>query len=528
MTEKNELKNTLKPISWFFHSILNLPLLGLSVIVIISLLLRFNYFVPEIPLTLDALDYFFYAMDTSLIGHLPTNYSTDNNGWPAFLSIFFSFFKFDDGISYVQLQRILSIVISVGITIPVYLLCRKFAGKPESLVASAIFAFEPRIIQNSLLGLTEPLYILLCSTSLLFFLSNNKKLVYFSFALVALATLVRSEGLFLFIGLSIIFFVRFRRDRFVLPKYIPAIVIFVLLILPMALYRIEILGNDAIVGRVTQGVERIQTGETQGILTGLENYFKFLGWDLIPLFIFFVPIGFFLIFRNLNYQKLTIIVLTVLMSLPAVYAYSVPALDTRFLFILYPMFSVFSALTIKKFVQRFSNKNLILISILVVLFISSALFLEYKVLDIEHEREAFFVAKYLVESPNVINNYYPESRYLESTEIFKNWDEVKPYFFAEREKGISIRSSIPHKFTAIPTQGFDNMEDFIQKNKEKGLTVLVTDNEKNRPEFILDVFNNEEKFPYLIKELDTSNLGYSYHVKIFRIDYEKFLEQYSK
>ena len=296
----------------------------------------------------------------------------------------------------------------------------------------------------------------------------------------------------------------------------------------MALYRIEILGNDAIVGRVTEGMERTQTGVTQGILTGLENYFKFLGWDLIPLFIFFVPIGFFIIFRNLNYQKLTIIISTVLMSLPAVYAYSVPALDTRFLFVLYPMFSIFSALTIKKFVQRFSNKNLILISILGVLFLSSALFLEYKVFDIEHEREAFFVAKYLVESPNVINNYYPESRYLESAEIFENWDKVKPYFFVEREKGISVRSRIPHKFTAIPTEGFDNIEDFIQKNKEKGLTVLVTDNQKNRPEFILEVFNNEEKFPYLIKELDTSNSGYSYHVKIFRIDYEKFLEQYSK
>ncbi|MGI0057980.1 MAG: hypothetical protein ACREAK_11495, partial [Nitrosarchaeum sp.] len=156
------------------------------------------------------------------------------------------------------------------------------------------------------------------------------------------------------------------------------------------------------------------------------------------------------------------------------------------------------------------------------------LFLEYKVMDIEHERDAFFVAKYLVESPNVLNNYYPESRYLESAEIFENWDKVKPYFFEEREKGISVRASIPHKFTAIPTDGYVSIEDFIQKNKERGLTVLVTDNKKNRAEFILEVFNNEEKFPYLIKELDTSNLGYSYHVKIFRIDYKKFLEQVSK
>lgn len=524
MIEKNELKNIQNHFNQFFHSFLNYPLFGLSCILIISLLYRMHYFVPEIPLTLDALEYFFYAMDTSILGHLPTNYSSDNNGWPAFLSIFFSFFKFDDGISFMQLQRILSMVISISITIPIYLLCRKFVGKPESLVASAIFAFEPRIIQNSLFGLTEPLYILLCSTSLLFFLSSNKKLVYSSFAIVSLATLVRSEGLFLFIVLSIMFFVRFRHDRFVLPKYLPALIIFVLFLLPMSLYRIETLGNDGIVYRVTEGIDRTHTGITQGVLTGFENYFKFLGWDLIPLFIIFVPIGFFLIFKNFNYQKLTVIGSTIMMSLPAVYAYSVPALDTRFLFILYPMFCIFSALTIKKFIDKFSNKNLILISILCVLFLSSYLFLEYKVLDTKHEREAFIVAKYLVESPNVLNNYYPESRYLESAEIFKNWDQVKQYFFADREKGISIRSSIPHKFSAISTNGFDTVENFIQKNKEKGLTILVTDNEKNRPAFILDVFNNEEKYPYLIKELDTSGIEYSYHVKIFRINYEKFLE----
>ncbi len=36
-----------------------------------------------------------------------------------------------------------------------------------------------------------------------------------------------------------------------------------------------------------------KTGVTQGILESLENYFMFLGWDLIPLFIFFVPVWYF-------------------------------------------------------------------------------------------------------------------------------------------------------------------------------------------------------------------------------------------
>jgi hypothetical protein len=319
------------------------------------------------------------------------------------------------------------------------------------------------------------------------------------------------------------FFIKFRHDKFVLPKYVPALLIFALLLLPMTLYRIDVLGNDGIIGRVTDGIERTQNGVTQGVFVGLENYFKFLGWDLIPLFILFAPIGFFLILKNLNYQKITILFLTLIMSFPAIYAYSVPALDTRFLFILYPMFCIFSALAITKFVKKFStkNKNLILIFILGMVLSSSIVFIEYKIIDTEHDKVKLIVAKYLVESPKVIAGHYPHG-YLESVEIFQNWDDTKAYFFMDKEDGISVRSNIQHKFSIISTQSYDNIEDFIQKNKQNGLTVLVIDENKIYPEFLFDVFKNEEKYPYLIKKLDTSTLGYSYHVKIFEIDYEKF------
>ena len=51
----------------------------------------------------------------------------------------------------------------------------------------------------------------------------------------------------------------------------------------------------------------------------------------------------------------------------------------------------------------------------------------------------------------------------------------------------------------------------------------MADENKISPKLLVDIFENEEKYPYLIKKLDTSDLGYSYHVKIFEIDYEKFL-----
>ena len=67
-----------------------------------AFLLRFIYFEPKIPLTFDSLGYFFYALDTSVLGYLPPNYTPVNNGWPIFLSVFFSLSPSEDVFSYMQ------------------------------------------------------------------------------------------------------------------------------------------------------------------------------------------------------------------------------------------------------------------------------------------------------------------------------------------------------------------------------------------------------------------------------------------
>src|SRR3989338_11512740 len=86
---------------------------SLSVIGLLGLSLRLCLFDFDIPVNNDALGFFFYAADTSFLGHLPSNYSPANNGWPAFLSILFSLFKFEDTLSYMNLQRLTSIIISI-------------------------------------------------------------------------------------------------------------------------------------------------------------------------------------------------------------------------------------------------------------------------------------------------------------------------------------------------------------------------------------------------------------------------------
>ena len=68
----------------------------------------------------------------------------------------------------------------------------------------------------------------------------------------------------------------------------------------------------------------------------------------------------------------------------------------------------------------------------------------------------------------------------------------------------------------------ESLEKYIKSSESKGLTHLVIDDSKSRAIFLNDVFNDEEKYPYLIKIFDSQENGYKYHVKIFKIDYGKF------
>ncbi|RZD40694.1 MAG: hypothetical protein CXT78_12440 [Thaumarchaeota archaeon] len=541
MTEKNNLSNepifeknkNLKNIfleNWYLHII---------IIGVISISLKLYYVNFEIPFALDSLIYFIYAFDSSILGHLPESYSPANNGWPGFVSIFFSMFEFDNPISYMQLQKSISIIISTLTIIPVFLLCKKFFNRNLSLVGASIFAFEPRIIQNSIEGITEPLFIFLIAITLVMFLSENKKIIYGSFGIISLGTMVRGEGIMLFFVISIMFFIKYRQSWSTIPKYIPAALIFILILLPMSTYRNEVHDDDRVFGRIIDVInvhiltpaendnnwndlseteqQRIKDGSYDGstlIAVGIENYFKFFIWILIPIFILAVPIGIILIFKNLNYKKLTIIFSIIGLSIPIFYAYSLSILDTRYLYVLYPMLAVISIFAVERFLQKNNYKNIILIILVSGILITSISFLEYKKIDAEHEKEAFEIAKYVVAHTTAVNFYSPESQYIKVAEVFRDWPSIP------------IHTSDGHfdiKMPRVNANEYDNLNEFISNSENIVLSHLVIDIDSNMPNFLIDVFENEKKYPYLIKEYDSkedSNLNY--HVKIFKINYENF------
>ena len=493
---------------------------ALSVIVIIGFVLRLVFFPFQIPLILDNLSYFWYAIDMSITGQFPQNYDIVNNTWPTILSSFFSIFSFEHYIDYMNLQRGISSIISVLTIIPIYFLSKHFFNKKISVMGSAMFAFEPRLIENSLLGITEPLFLLLGITTMALFLRSNLRVVYLSFVTAGLFVLVRYEGLLIIIPMTIIFFIKFKKENKVIIKYVLALSIFLIVLLPMSSVRMSTMGYDGLFSHVKDGVV---VATTQNFLNenpakqkffpdvGIINFIKLFGWVLIPSFIFFIPLGILSLIKKKEVKAKYLILFTIFAAIPAFYAYSRGISDTRYLFMVYPMFVIVSLYSIDWIIQKNNKKNWVFITSAVFLISTSWIFLDIKI-DNDHEVEAFQIA--LKNTPHIsaVNVYYPESTYYKVTIL----DELSEFPILNKD--------IHRNIKLLSTNNFNSIEEFLTKNEENGLEYIVVDDSIDRPQFLREIFLNEEKYPYLEKIYDSNTDGYDYSVKIFEINFEKFYE----
>ncbi|RJQ28865.1 hypothetical protein C4565_02960 [Candidatus Parcubacteria bacterium] len=492
--------------------IFNKTVLGFTILILVATAVRLYYFPYNIPLIADALSYFSYATDIIYHGGSLPTWSPVNNGWPLFLSAIFSATSLENSLAYMEFQRGVSVFFSILTAIPLYFLCRKFFAPPFALIGVSIFLFDPRLILNSFLGITEPLFIFLACAGLLLFLQNNKKMIYLSFGIVSLATIIRSEGLFLFFALSIMFFIRFRRETRVWLRYLPAVAIFVIILMPIMAYRIEVSNSDGIFLRAGYAISHTSSlaNTDDGFFKLLNSpllFIKYFGWVLLPVFVFFVPYGVFEIIRKRDVNVLTMICYFITMSIPILYAYSVPALDTRYLYTLYPILCIVSLFAVNKYHQKLKSRNIFLVLVTIGIISASLTFYELKKFDVEQEREEYEIAKQIVSLANGVNSHPKESSYIRAVQTPDAW----PFPF----------SDTPSKTTTNSTINYDSLPEFIKDSKDT-LTHLVVSEDERLPDFLRDVVLYPSKYPYLIEEYDSSKYGYDYHVLLYKIDYEKF------
>ena len=494
-------------------------ILFLALIFISALIIRFYYTPFGIPLNLDGfLGYFLYALDISILGHLP-NYTLSQSGWGEFLSIFFIFFNSDNLIDYHDLQRTISVILSGITVIPIYFICKKFFNNYYSLIGATIFAFEPRIIMNSTLGISEPLYILAISLGLLLFLNSNKKIIYSSFGFFAWATIIRPEGQFVFLAFSIAYFIRFRKNRKDLALFFVCLAIFLLVLSPIVMHRIECCENEGIISRFTSEINNnvnsptVLAGEKE-IPTYAPNFFsgiKLIGWSLIPIFVIFVPLGLIQIFKNLKFPNYLLIIIPSILALPIIYSVSI-APDTRYIYPIYPIFCVISLFGIRFLANNFKKEKLIVSIIIISIIFSSMLYIDFKKIDYSNDYEIYEIGKLVLYDVEGVNQSHEIGKFFKMIQV-----ENKLSMTESNEKIIDTL-----EINLLQPKNFDSIEKFIEFGKTNRLSHLIIDKDESMPDFLINVFNNEEQYEYLIKEFDSYEYGYDYHVKKFKINYELF------
>lgn len=512
------------------HQIIGKPIILLGIIGVIGFFIRIYYFPYGIVLSADALGYFSYAYDMSRLGSFPSDHPIVNNGWPSFLSIFFSFYSSTNFIDYMNLQRYLTVTISVLTIIPIYLLCLRFFPQRYSLIGPLLFVFHPLIIQNSFFGIAEPAFILLGTTALFLFTSNSSRSIMASFGVTALFSLVRYEGILLFFVLSIIFFIRRGKGKNTIFQYILCVSVFLLIILPMTYIRLDTLGYDGIISHTIAGPQAIQKHLILGVphpehpewdddnallyfvIKGLSNLIWYLGIVSIPSFIFLIPASIFIIsknndFRQIGSTKKLLILFTIAFMIPAFYIYARGIQEPRYLLILIPMFSILSVYFFKN-IKIDLRKPIPFFSILIIVVLISSVFLEYEKVDYEHQREALAIAEDVVSIVDGSND---------------NGMDGSVKFFEILKRGYTSVTAVESlKISRISTNNFDTLHEFLKESKDMGLTHIVIDGKDNRPAFLNDIFYNDSKYPYLNKVYDSHDYGYRYHVKVYQINYELF------
>ena len=492
------------------------------------------YFEPQVPLTGDASNYFVYAADTALKGRVTEIYFLANSGWSLILSGLFSIIGLDDPISLMQSQRLLSIVISVVTIIPLYFLCRRFFNNYYSIIGVSLFIFEPHVVVNSTLGITEPIFLFFGITTITLFLSKNKINTYISFVVLGLFSIIRYEGLILFVTLTILYFIKFRHNRKNFLGYPLILIMFLLTILPVAYVNFEMHERDGFVSEIIssggysynvilQGDadegdpiygEKSDSSMKNFITIVTKNSILMTGLFTFPVLFGFLFIGVFFIFKNkiflrINFQMLTIILVSVTMLIPTLYAYGRGIEDVRFLFTLFPIIILSSLYGISQI--RVKKNQFVLVIIISIVFIISITYMDLKKIDNDYEKEVFYITKFINERTNLINDNSADLRYRTSSGIIVDWPEL-PDTVGD--------SHLDRKLDLISAAGYKSMNEFLNVGREKGLEYIIVDGRNDQPKFLRDIYDNEKKYSNLDKIFDSNDLDFKYHVKIFKINYE--------
>ena len=529
-------------------------ILYLGLILTLGLSLRFYYLPYDVPIATDGFYSFVYAAKTVFEGNLPVGYGTTNTGWANFLALFFSLSDTSDPFYLMQIQRSLSVILSSLTIIPAFFIFRKFVNIRWALFGCLLLIIEPRLLMSSLEGINYQLFFLLFVLVIALFLTKTKLTLFLSFGCIACATLVRYEGLLLLIPLSTMYFLKFK-DKKSVVKFLGMIFIVIIILAPISVLRIQ--ATENLCYETSFGVRCGSDGFTHDILVGqrflshtlnaalgqevsetaiylfnennekTDNYavlfvnkiivsfsalLKFIGLALIPYFAFFVLYNIILRIKNkksikLDWDKKMIVFTASIMFLPALYAYMRGIEEIRYVLIIIPLVCILSISWTNSISEKISKNLGVIIILMVLVLISSIIFIEFEKRDSIHDRESFLVSQKIVELTNMTNSFH-QSGYVKTAVLSSSW----PVLPEASQNGKPI-----HVFQKVSTNDYDDLAEFIIDSRKYDLRYLVVDEDN---ELFAALRINPTVYPYLIKIFDSDEVGYKNHFMIYEIDYK--------
>lgn len=488
------------------------------------------YFTPfHIPLSLDAIDYFAYAVAMNREGIFPTGYLFSNFGLSTFLSITFLDSNNFEMIELMNIQRIFTILISSFTAIPIYLLSKNFFQREIAILSASLFIFDPRIIENSVLGITDSLFIFFTVMTILFIFYKEKKFVYLSFVFAVLASFVRYEGLLLIFPVIISQIILHNKIKQFKFKFSLGVFLCLVILIPLNFIGYEETGKTAIFSQVLGGGNYVSQKIIQGEPDSDDEYFgpgvenkiqiflsnaiqglgTYLVWILIPVFVIFSLLGIIFIPKKITKNKIVFGSFFVFVIIASVYAYGRGIQDTRYLLVILPLFSILTGYGFK-ILAKVELKKLILITIFSVVLVSS-IFIEIKNQDFIFEKEIFEATRFLINNAQGVNDY-TGNKYVKVAELQRVWPDLLPK---------NVDGKMGFQIKKFPTKDFDNLIEYINFNKNEGLSHLVIV-ENERELFLNKIFHNEKDYEFLKKIYDSKDLGFKNQIKIFEINYNDF------
>ena len=529
--------------------------LYLILIVIISLGLKLYLVDFSLPVNSDNLAYVLngIAHSNGDFDHSPAR----SIGWSLFLSPFFSLMNSNDFLDYSNVAKIISIGVSTATIFLIYKVGRKFFDERYSLVVACLFAYLPYLNYNSVMALSEPLFIFSILMSFYFLLNDKSKFIILALAFAGFSYWIRLNGIIFLLVISLTYILTFKKSRIFLKNYGIGLVVFLIIISPMLLQKYEQFGDpfysayqgtmfsknyEELVSNISLNTEATASSyiENNGILDFIYTFFIIgffnsmiaLSKLSFPYIVILIPFGILFSFRAFDqksqYTRANWIFILSSIFLMSFILSVVP--EKRFLLFLMPFLVLFSVIPIQRVTEyglsTFSlsrkQKNVFLVIVIIIVIILSGLFtLRYEKLDPVLENEKMDFAKYALENfhGNTLRDFGGGTDYIGSV-ILLDHNNFQDFKISPWTDGTE-RSKIAYQEIGVLA---GNIEDLILKGKPLNLNYLISNQHDTfYYPFVDQVYHNEEQYPYLIKIFDSDEYGYEkLKIKVFEVDYEKF------